>query len=329
MDAVQILRALADPALPAAAQAALDAVEREPRHLATIAGLEETVRAQAAEIQELRDQLKPAVRTVWGSSMERRGGETYPQVVARLEKTMGPLEVVRHFHAPGVGPKFPTELGTILDTRDLVLSWKRPPAEVKAGKHDAGIHTMCADFAAWRQRTGRQAWISYEHEADSKIRKGQYTVGDYRAGFDRFAGILAQYGDGLYSTAIFTGDVRTEQGFDGFHPERAQVIGWDPYKWDPNTDIEADMYAAPRAIAERIGKPWGIAETGVSVKHTPQQRAAALTSCARSLATIEPRPVFVTYFNSDPDPSGRGSEWRWPIDSDPAMCAAWNAGRAA
>ena len=78
------------------------------------------------------------------------------------------------------------------------------------------------------------------------------------------------------------------------------------------------------AVANVHGKPWAIAETGVSVKHTSAQRRTALHDLAAYIATRTPKPRFALYFNSDP---GGPSEWNWPIDDEPTMADAWRSGQ--
>ena len=53
MSHADVLRTLNAPLIVKAAQAGAEALDREPRLLATIAGLEHTIAAQAARIREL------------------------------------------------------------------------------------------------------------------------------------------------------------------------------------------------------------------------------------------------------------------------------------
>jgi hypothetical protein len=52
-----------------------------------------------------------------------------------------------------------------------------------------------------------------------------------------------------------------------------------------------------------------------------------LTAMSHYLATAQPAPTFVTYFDSDPPHDAAGFNG-WNISHDPAAARAWRAGQS-
>lgn len=290
--------------------------------------------AQAAEIHRLQTELaqlkidtKPAVpstpgvrKTLWGSSIETRG-LIWPAALARVEETMGPIQIVRHFHPAGQGPKTPPQLNQA-GTRSMVYSFKFAPAMVLAGKADTLFVTMMDEVSKnLSQNPGKRYYWCLEHEGDVQMRRGTYSITDYVDAWERLL-ILAQNAhENFLSCNIFTKyAIETSAKFDAasaIHPA-IDVLAWDPYKWEPGTTIPS-MIDPIVSFCKKLGKPWAIAETGVSSRnptagkpfHTPAQKIEALTALAKYIKKQTPAPEFVCYFNSDPDAMGG---WDWPLD---------------
>src|SRR4051812_11316754 len=287
-----------------------------------------TIGARENGTASLRPQLLVKTKTPvlhWGSSVEiRRAGEPRREAMLRIEQTMGAI-TPRIFGRNSLA--WPAGLEP-LDGRSMVWSFKRPAQEVLAGTDDAAFRAFIADADTYLDANPQaEAFWSYSHEPEDNIAAGAFPAQQYRDAFTRLIPISREVNTPrLVSTLILMkyslqpGSGRT---FSDYFPPSVDVLGFDTYKWDPNTRI-ASMVDPIIAVANAHGKPWAIAETGVSVKHTSAQRQTALHDLAAYIATRTPKPRFALYFNSDP---GGPSEWNWPIDDEPTMANAWNSGQ--
>lgn len=255
--------------------------------------------------------------TAWGSSVMPYGNETYAQAFARTAAQLRP-QVIRFFN-PG-GPSWPSRTGNA----PLVISFKLPPRDVIAGRHDA---QLAAFFAA----TPRPTYWTYWHEPEDDRERGAFSPADYRAAWAHIAAIADASGKPLRATLIlmaWTAKPASHRTWTDYYagPEVIDVLAWDAYAQGSGATPEA-VYGAARSVSEQAGKPWAIAETGVaSSQFSPAARQALLTEMSRYLATSNPRPEFVTYFDSDPD--APNIQYGWNISRDPAAAAAWLAGQA-
>lgn len=279
-----------------------------------------------------RPQLIVTTKTppAWGSSIEvRTAGETLRQAMLRTETTMG-KGAVRVY---GQAPAWPTNLAP-LDDRTLVYSFKgASPLQVLSGNLDGAFRQFLTDAKAYvsdpANPTAKVYW-SYYHEPEDNIKNGEFTAADYRAAWTHLLAISNEPAfvnvARIQSTLIlmkFTLEAGSGRTFTDYYNSGVDVLGWDPYKWDPTVTIPS-MFDPIVANAKQFGKPWAIAEVGVSVKHTDAQRLTALHDVAAYLATRNPTPLYVTYFNSDP---GGPSVYQWPIDDEPTMANAWKSGQ--
>lgn len=294
--------------LASAVQAGREALLKVPALVAENARLQ-------LEVADLRARLQAVVRTRWGSSIWVWPGETKPQALARTQKAIGPLEVVRHF-APGI-PVRPTWTGDL----PLHISFKAPPAEVLTGRHDAALRAFFPTL-----RDG-EAW-TWQHEPEDDIERGEFTAQQFRDGWRRIAAIARTSGRRLLAVPVlmeWTLQAASSRNWRDYYPgdDVVDALGWDAYLLKGRKI--SDVFTRPRAIAAETGKPYLIAETGVADDQVPagMTRAQALTALARDLATVAPRPLSVTYFDA---PVGANSKL-WPISRDAAASAAWVAGR--
>lgn len=281
----------------------------------------------------LRPQLVIQTKTppppvAWGSSVETRG-QTPRNAMLREESTMG-KGAIRVY---GQAPSFPTMYDP-LDDRTLVYSFKGAnPAQVLSGAIDAQFRQFLTDAKAYvgdpANPTAKVIW-SYYHEPEDNIAAGNFTAADYRAAWGRLINIsnepaFVNEPDIKSSLILMKYSLQTGSGrvFEDYYNPGVDILGFDTYKWDTATSV-ASMIDPIVSLAAAKGKPWAIAETGVSVKHTDAQRQTALHDLAAYAATRPQLPAYVTYFNSDP---GGPSEWNWPIDDEPVMANAWKSGQ--
>jgi hypothetical protein len=244
------------------------------------------------------------------------GSETFAQALARVQQQLHPQLLRRYING---APSWPTATGGL----PLVISFKILPKEVLSGSHDA---QLAAFFAA----TPRRAYWSYWHEPENDIEHGRFTAADYRAAWVHIAAIARASGKPLVPTLILMG--YTTKGSSGrtwtdYYPGRdvVDVLAWDCYARVAGETPE-NVFGSARAASVAAGKPWAVAETGVGshVLPDPATRRAALTAMSKYLADSTPKPVFVSYFDSEPDAISRG--FGWNITQDPAAAAAWLAG---
>lgn len=280
-----------------------------------LAALTAKEQAEAAQLAQDEAELHPTPATVWGSSVwPLPGDKTIGDAMARVDAVLHP-QVIRHYVTGIQPPTWPAWTGS----HPLVISFKLPPAEVLAGRHDPAL---AAFFAA----TPRLTYWSYWHEPEDDAAKGAFTTADYRAAWAHIAAIARSSGKPLKATLIlmdWTLKTASRRTWTDYYPgpDVIDVLAWDAYIWTAAT-TPAQAFDPVIAASKTAGKPWAIAETGVGqVQHPdPTMRAAKLTATAAYLAAAG--PVFVTYFDS-----GNGGAYQWPISSSPAASAAWLAGQ--
>jgi hypothetical protein len=244
-------------------------------------------------------------------------GENYREALSRSERRLSP-EVIRYFLPPGRALSWPT----VARDYPLVISFKLSPREVLRGRHDAELRRF---FAA----TPRPSYWSYFHEPEDNIARGQFTAAAYRAAFTHIAAIADASGKPLRSTLIlmgYTAKPGSGRTWTDYYPgsKVIDVLAWDCYAWTPR-DTPAEAYGPALRVSEQAGKPWAIAETGVSSAQYPREadRLAKLRAMSRYLATAPTAPEFVTYF----DNLDRARRLEWNISRDSAAAAAWRDGQ--
>jgi len=244
------------------------------------------------------------------------GSETLAQAMARVQQQLHP-QLLRRYSTGA--PSWPTATGGM----PLVVSFKILPREVLSGAYDLQLKAFFGG-------TPRKTYWSYWHEPENDIEAGRFTAADYRAAWAHVAAIAKASGKPLVPTLILMGySTKPSSGrtWTDYYPGPGvvDVLAWDCYARVAG-DTPADVFATARAASVAAGKPWAVAETGVGSHVLPDhaQRLAALTAMSRWLATSTPKPVFVSYFDSEPDAISRG--FGWNITQDPAAAAAWLAG---
>ncbi|RGC68786.1 hypothetical protein C5N14_12375 [Micromonospora sp. MW-13] len=237
--------------------------------------------------------------TLPGASIHLQGGESFAAGLARSDRSYGPLRMVRVFY-PGLPPAWSGSRADVAD-RTVVVSFKAPPGEVAAGRHDSRL-------AAWfRSVPGNlDVYWSYFHEPEDDIARGSYTAAQYRAAWQRLAGLADRAGNArLRATLIlmcWTLNPSSHRTFEDYWPggDAIDVLGWDCYnsggKFNRYTD-PAQVFSPMIAKSKALGKPWGLAETG-SVRIAGDSgagRAAWIRAMSRYLDGQ--RPLWVAYYD--------------------------------
>jgi hypothetical protein len=262
----------------------------------------------------------PSGSTLCGASFAgEKSGESYQQALTRIDGLYNGLEVVRIFY-PGRPAGWPGKLN--VSRRPIVVSFKFPPAEVAAGKHDAYMR----DWFAAAPRDSDVYW-TYFHEPEQEIDGGQMTSASYKAAWKRLRSLADQANnDRLTATLILMGwsvNPKSGRNWRDYYPGRdvVQVLGWDIY--NPPGQVQKGNYQDPAEIYQRViatskaeDLPFGIGETGSYLVSgdSGSRRATWLRAVARHLT--DEGALFVAYFDHD-----------WPSGDfrlrDQASIAAW------
>jgi hypothetical protein len=185
----------------------------------------------------------------------------------------------------------------------VAVSFKYPPAEVIAGRHDAYLRSWFATAPR-----GKDVYWTFWHEPEDKIKKGEFTAAEYRAAWARLR-VLSDtaHNARLHPTLIlmsYSLDPASRRNWRDYYPGRdtVEVLGWDAY----NTRAGQGEYVPVTAVfgavvresqAERM--PFGIPETGSALVagDTGEARTQWLESAMEYLTEHGAR--FVAYFDND------------------------------
>jgi len=209
---------------------------------------------------------QPAATLCGASFTTEAAGETYQEALARIDGYYNGLEVVRIFY-PGLPQAWPGKLDT--GGRPMIVSFKAPPADVIAGRHDAALGTWFR--TAPRDRV---VWWTYFHEPENDIEAGSFTAAQFRQAWQRLAGLADAAGNpDLRATLILMGwtlEPGSGRNWRDYYagPQHVDVLGWDLYNlsWrNGNYRPPADNFQRVVAVSQAEGLPFGIAETGTPI----------------------------------------------------------------
>jgi hypothetical protein len=242
----------------------------------------------------------PAGGTLCGASfLAEKPGETRAEQLARIDSYYNGLEMVRVFYTT------PPAWTNVLNTggRTISISFKYPPKEIVAGKHDAYLTN-------WFKTAPRDQDIywTYYHEPEDNIAAGEYTASDYRAAWTRLRKMADTAGNSrlratliLMSWSAFTASGRN---WRDYYPGRnvIQVLGWDAYNMRAKKGeyhVPSGIFGPPIEISRNEGLPFAIAETGSHLVEgdSGAERAEWVQATVKYL--IEQKALFVAYFDVD------------------------------
>ena len=221
-----------------------------------------------------------------------------------LKSKFGSFKVARVFD-PGIPPSNAWERrGAALANMQVVSSFRVPPRDVIAGKYDAQLRQFFSTVPA-----NVQLYWNYYHEPEPLIANGTFTAAQYRAAWQRIAGIAGSLcRPNLYPTLILTGwtaDPASHRNWRDYYPGDAfvSVLAWDPYNQAVGVPTS---YRAPQvvfddviAISQQTSKPWALAETGtarMSSDAAGTGRAAWITAAGSYLKSHH--ALWVSWFQS-------------------------------
>lgn len=307
MSSADILRT---PGLPQALDDGATALDQVPQLQATIAGLQTSLDAAAAQhqadeqtIADLTAQLaKYLPATAWGVNIPHGA-------LPAMDAAFGGIRAVR-WYWPGTSGhatvRFPTaaDLGGDLGSRIVVLSAKARPQDIVAGKYD-GDYEQC--FAAAPK--DRKTRIAVRHEPENDT---GYSPADLKAAWARVATIARAAGPHILLTPIlmqYTLDPVSKRNYKDWLPDDYDELGFDFY---PTSKAAiGTMIGRMKAAAAAERKPWFVGEVG-TMGHPD-----LLTALAQALAA-EQLPA-VCYFD------GGNNQ----ISDSPSNVTAWTKGQQA
>ena len=255
---------------------------------------------QAPAAPAATPRAKP-LRTVFGTTAQRRPGEDLGDAIARQESSYGHLRTLRLFFPglPGSWESIHAETGM----RPLVVSFKADPVGVLDGSYDQAL----SDWFASAPR-GVRVWWSYWHEPEDDIASGAFTAEQYRAAWTHVATLAAQAGNARLRASLilmcWTAEPNSHRDWHDYYvPGAVKVLSWDCYNagWRNGAyRTPESLFAEVLAIAEETHLPYGISELG-SVRATGDEtgagRAVWLDTVSQYLRSHQAR--FVTYFDSN------------------------------
>lgn len=252
--------------------------------------------------------------TLFGASVHQSPGQTFAAALAGTDAAYGTPPALRVFYSGAPGAWTDAKLNT--PGRATIVSFKYPPKDVLAGKHDAYLRAWFA--SAPRDRD--VFWCFY-HEPENEIQDGLFTAADYKAAWRRIDGLADEARNArLSATTIlmdWTLSPSSGRRWQDYYPGSpyVDVMAWDVYGFDEAKSETMAAHDASRPgleVARSQGKPYAVAELGV---RDHANRPAMLRDIAKWMRnTADAR--FVTYFDA----------YGWPeyaLNGDDASVQAW------
>jgi hypothetical protein len=240
-----------------------------------------------------------AGRTLVGTSVMQRSGESWTTAVARQDRTLGRSSILRVFY-PGLPQAWPGRAGQI--NRNVVVSFKANPKDVVSGRYDSRLRSWFAQAPH-----DRKIFWSYYHEPEDNIAAGQFTAAQYRAAWTHLKSLADKaHNPKLRSTLILMAySLKKSSGrnWRSYYPGSSviDVLGWDAYNVGAGSRkylSPKDIYQLPARVSRAAGKPFGFAEWG-SLRlagDDGSRRAAWIGASSRYIAKTGAQ--FSTYFDS-------------------------------
>jgi hypothetical protein len=238
-------------------------------------------------------------RPLFGVSVLGPAGTSYRQARRAADVRYGGLRVVRYFD-----PNTPNPWRVIrrdVGRTPVVTSFRASPASVLSGSQDQLFRRW---FAHAPEK--RITWWSYLPEPEDDIAAGDYSAESYRAAFAHLAQLaLRADNPNLRSTLILMCYTLSSYSGRNWHDYYAGASNVDVLAWDCyNDDARQGTYEKPRRIfhaavhlSHKLGKPWGVAETGSPLVGTDvgAERAQWLQQVGRYVRRHHAQ--FATYFD--------------------------------
>ncbi len=241
-----------------------------------------------------------------------------PSQLASATSEFGHMPVIRVYYAAAIPSPQEWSTGVLgLSHSSVVLSFDPAPSVVLSGADDSALRRF---FNA--APTGHAIYYSYYAEPESYIRKGQFSLAQFKAAFTHIAAIAdAAHNPYLHATLILQGqDGRPgdEYNFRNYLPSGGviSVLGWDAYPdgtvedQRPSQTAPAQFMGADIAASRSVGLPFGFAEFALGTPTGQPQWLAEVANYLQSNGAL-----FGTLFNA--------SGFPWMVLHDGASIQAW------
>ncbi len=240
-----------------------------------------------------------------------------PSQLAAATSEFGHLPVIRVYYAAVPSPQEWSTGVLAISHSSVVLSFNPAPATILSGADDGALRRFF-DAAP----TGHAIYYSYYAEPESFIRKGQFTLAQFKAAFTHIVAIAdGAHNPYLHSTLILQGQdgrPHDEYNFRDYLPAGGVIstLGWDAY---PNGTVEhqtpyqtaPDQFMGPDIAASRsVGLPFGFAEFALGTSAGQPQWLTEVANYLQSNGAL-----FGTLFNA--------SGFPWMVLHDSASIQAW------
>lgn len=224
-----------------------------------------TSREVAASAPKLTLTFAPLVVTRYGTTLYTGDGSTLEQAFTRESAYYGALESVRLYYT-GLPSAWPGKAS--VTSGPVVLSFKAPPQDINAGKHDAFFTTWFAGIPK-----DRLVYWVYYHEPEDNVEDGLFTAADYRAAYRRLDSLADKAANpNLKTTTIWMSwslEAGSGRNWQDYYPgsDVVDVMAWDSYnsgvkKTPQFYETPSSMFDKFIAVAASQGKPWGLGEFG-------------------------------------------------------------------
>lgn len=218
-----------------------------------------------------------------------------------LEPQVGPMTVRRSYESTATAiPASWASCEASIDVgkRASVLSLRPPIPEFNAGAYDTALRNFLQSIPD----DGMPKFLIGWHEADSKMRRGEYTRNAFMQAIKRFGDIIHnEQLPNVYVTACFTGWLWHDPAQAAGNPELWWQDGvYDVLSVDYYDSTPAAMFDPVVAYAAAHDIPWAVAEVGWTTPATKADRILETADyCASRAAGGWPSAVFQCWFDSD------------------------------
>jgi hypothetical protein len=242
-----------------------------------------------------------------------------PSQLTSATAEFGHMPVIRIYYAAVPSPQEWTTGVAGMNHSAVVLSFNPGPSAILSGANDAALAHFF-DAAP----TGHPVYYSYWAEPESSIKKGQFSLAQFKAAFTHIVAIAnAAHNPDLHATLILQGqDARPgdEYNFRDYLPAGGVIsaIGWDAYpdgtveNQDPQPTPPGQFMGQDIAASRSVGLPYGFAEFALG---TQNDRPQWLTEVANYLQNSG--ALFGTLFNA--------SGFPWMMLHDSASIQSWRS----
>jgi hypothetical protein len=234
--------------------------------------------------------------TRYGASFQTENGEGYDAGLARMDATLGHLDLVRVFYQGAPDPWPGKAPG-----RNVAVSFKLPPREVISGAYDTSMRRWFASAPK-----NLDVYWTYWHEPENDIADGSFTAAEFKTAFTHLDRLADRANNPrLKSTVILQSySTRPESGRSWRsyvpNPDHVDVLAWDVYNRpspEAGYQVPLDLLDAPLNASKSMGKPFAVAEIGSPI--APGDQGSGRAEWLRRMGAYldQHHALFACYFD--------------------------------